>query len=330
MTGSDRQVAGFLAGAGWNGARRAALAGDASARRYERLTDPAKGRTAILMLSPTTPTRPFAELSGLFLSAGLSAPRVLAADHDQGLLLLEDLGDAVFTRQIARDPDRERPLYAAATDLLHRLQAIPPPPDLAELDSVTLAEMTGIAFTRYARPITGDDVSDRIIPALALILRENVEARQVLVHRDYHADNLIWLPDRASDARVGLLDFQDAVTGHPVYDLVSLLQDARRDVPAGIELAMIARFLGGSDLTGHEVRTAYAVLGLQRNLRILGVFSRLARDFAKPSYLSLLPRVHGHVLRNLDHPALAPIADPLRDALPRPTPDTLSRLREAA
>ena len=148
-----------------------------------------------------------------------------------------------------------------------------------------------------------------------------------MILRDYHAENLIWLPGRKGIARVGLLDFQDAMTGHRAYDLVSLLQDVRRDVPAGIETRMLARYIDGSGTNDHAFRTAYAVLGAQRNLRILGVFARLATDYGKPRYVDLIPRVWAHLVRDLDHPALAPVAQMLVDTLPAPSPETLQRLR---
>ncbi|WP_428927280.1 aminoglycoside phosphotransferase family protein [Marinibacterium sp. SX1] len=328
MTARDRQIAAFLAGAGWADADRRALAGDASARRYDRLTD-GRGHAAVLMIAPPEDAAgitTFQRLADHLAAAGLSAPRILAADADTGLMLLEDLGDDTFTRLIARAPAREPDLYAAATDLLAELRAMDRPEGLVTLDPVTLAGMTDLAFTRYAAPITGADATPRILPRLEDLFHDALRGPAVFLHRDYHADNLLWLPDRTGPARVGLLDFQDAVAGPEAYDLVSLLQDARRDVPAAVEIAMTARFRDTLGQDDHTFRTAYAVLGLQRNLRILGVFARLACDFGKPRYLDLMPRVFGHVERNLDHPALAPVAQAILDALPRPTPATLSRL----
>lgn len=328
MTDRETVISAFLTEAGWDHAHRAALAGDASARRYDRLTDPETGATAILMIAPEgdeTGVATFVRLADCLLAEGLSAPRILASAPD--LLLLEDLGDATFTRLIAQDAGREMPLYEAATDLLGALQQVPLPKGLVTFDARHLAQMTDIAFTRYAAPITGTDEGARIIPRLIDIFHDTLQGPMVLLHRDYHADNLIWLPDREGPARVGLLDFQDAVAGPAAYDLVSLLQDVRRDVSAGVELAMIDRFRDMTGAEDHKLRTACAVLGLQRNLRILGVFARLAQDYAKPHYLTLIPRVFAHVERNLDHPALAAVAQPLADALPRPTAEILDRLK---
>ena len=160
------------------------------------------------------------------------------------------------------------------------------------------------------------------------ILEATTTGAVVLVQRDYHADNLLWLPERAGAARVGLLDFQDAMAGHPGYDLVSLLQDVRRDVSAEVEAEMLRHYITESGVEDAAFRTAYAVLGAQRNLRILGVFGRLGLDYGKPQYVDMIPKVWAHVMRDLEHPALAPVAGLLRDALPAPTADVLARLRK--
>jgi aminoglycoside/choline kinase family phosphotransferase len=149
----------------------------------------------------------------------------------------------------------------------------------------------------------------------------------VLVLRDYHAENLIWLPEREGIARVGLLDFQDAVLGHPEYDLVSMLQDARRDVPDNIVRETCQHYLARSGADPESFETAYHLLGLQRNLRILGVFARLCIQAGKPHYVDLIPRVYAHVLHNLKHPKLHHLAKAFLPALPEPTPDFLNTLR---
>ena len=146
--------------------------------------------------------------------------------------------------------------------------------------------------------------------------------------RDYHAENLLWLPDRNGIARVGLLDYQDAMRGHRAYDLVSILQDARRDVPAPLARDMILRYVAQADLDPEPFATAYACLGMQRNMRILGVFARLSMAYGKPHYVDLIPRVWGHLMTALDHPALAEVAPRITDVLPAPTDDLLARLRD--
>ena len=149
-----------------------------------------------------------------------------------------------------------------------------------------------------------------------------------LVLRDYHAENLIWLPGRNGTARVGLLDFQDAARGHPVYDLVSLLKDARRDLAPGLEARMIDRFLDRSGMAPDAFHAAYATLGAQRNLRILGGFARLSMHYGKPSYVDLIPRVWRHLQDSLAHPALATLAKVVNEDLPPPDPNLLQTLKD--
>lgn len=324
---NDPRLHGFLTGAGWDQASVVPLAGDASARRYFRLTGADGHHRAVLMDDPSGDTARFSRLADHLLQGGLSAPRILAQDHAAGLMLLEDLGDATFSRLIDRDPSQERALYAAATDLIITMQSLPLIDDLDLFDSRRLADLCELAFTRYAAPITGHNAADHILPHLEDLFHENIPHDPVLLHRDFHADNLIWLPDRHGSARVGLLDFQDAVAGPGIYDLVSLLQDARRDVSAVVEMAMMAQYRDAAGLSDQDMRAAYAVLGLQRNLRILGVFARLAQDHGKTLYLAMIPRVFDHVMRNLDHPALAPVAATIADALPRPGTEVLDKLK---
>ncbi|MCE8544401.1 phosphotransferase [Ruegeria pomeroyi] len=331
---SDRSAlaTAFVAETDWAGASRTPLAGDASARRYERLSDPETGQTAVLMDAPPAQgetVHRFVEMARHLRAQGLSAPEILAEDPSQGFLLIEDLGDDLFTRVIARDLSQEVPLYEAATDLLVALSDMPLMAGLDSYGPAPLAEKTDIAFDHYVSGITGADTTemrDRFIDRFGGVLHRTIQGPKVMILRDYHAENLLWLPDRTGMARVGLLDFQDAVVGHPAYDLVSLLQDIRRDVPARIEMRMIDRFITETGADDHEFRTAYAVLGVQRNLRILGVFARLSREMGKTRYLALMAAVWRHVMRDLEHPAMAGIADLLRETLPPPSPENLARL----
>ncbi|MBK0326012.1 phosphotransferase [Rhodobacteraceae bacterium F11138] len=322
----------FLQGTQWAEASRAPLAGDASNRRYERLTKPASGQTAILMDAPPQrgeDVRPFLRIARHLRKVGLSAPGILAEDTQHGLLLIEDLGDGLFARLIPQQPQLEQTLYAAATDVLLTLHRAPMP-ELESYDTGLMTDLAALAYAKYRFGLTGNtDGEAAFRNAFARALDSVTPDHPVLIQRDYHAENLLWLPERSGVARVGLLDFQDAMAGHPAYDLVSLLQDARRDVPQEIETAMIARYLAGSDLSAEEFNAAYAILGAQRNLRILGVFARLSLEHGKPRYVDLIPRVWGHLMRDLDHPALGQVADLLRDTLPAPTPDRLLRLKAA-
>lgn len=338
MTFRDDVIAAFLGAEGWGDATIAPLAGDASNRRYLRLAR--NGVTAVLMDAP--PERgedvgPFLAVTEWLRGRGLSAPRPLAADPGTGLLLLEDLGDDLFVRHVARQPGDELDLYAAAVDLLAGLATSPPPArigsgpaaiELQPYDATVLDREAGL-FTGWWLPAV-----TAVSPAMAadyarLIAEATVPvaaAREVLVARDYHAENLVWLPGRTGTARVGLLDYQDALAGHPAYDLVSLLQDARRDTAAELQAAMVVRYLASRpELDAEAFRAAYAVLGAQRNLKIIGIFARLARRDGKPRYLSLIPRVWRHLQHDLAHPSLAPLAAWLARHAPTPEPSILTR-----
>ena len=322
-------VTAFIARAGWGEAIRRPLPGDASARRYERLYLP--HRSAILMdAQPYTSesTTVFARIDRHLRSLGLSAPAILAEDHDHDLLLLEDLGDGVFAPLIKATPQQETPLYAAATDVLLHLQAQNPATDLPDLAPQDWAEAAALAIDKYRFATTGDITGrNDFVAGLSAVLSRFCDGPRVMILRDYHAENLLWLPDRTGLARVGLLDFQLAQLGQPGYDLVSLLQDARRDVSPELEAAMLQRFVAAKGTTLADFAPSYAVLGAQRALRILGIFAKLCLVSAKPQYLSLLPRVWQHLQRDLAHPELSGFAQIVAELLPEPTDPMIAKIR---
>jgi aminoglycoside/choline kinase family phosphotransferase len=292
-------AAAFLALHGWEGAEILPLAGDASFRRYFRVVAP--GRAAVLMDAPPPheDPRPFLHVASHLTSLGFAAPGILASDLDGGLVLIEDFGDARMAEIIAAEPNREREIYAQAIDLAAALHRHPPAP-LRPYDLNEYQREAGLFLEWYA-PAVGLEVDARSYRAAwneALAPLADIQAVTVL--RDYHAENVMLL----QDGRLGLLDFQDALAGHPAYDLVSLLQDARRDVSPAIEAAMLDRYEASAPLD----RAAYAVLGAQRNAKILGIFTRLWKRDGKPRYLAYQPRVWGYLERDLAHPALEPIA----------------------
>jgi aminoglycoside/choline kinase family phosphotransferase len=273
--------------------------------------------------------QPFVDIAGFLLSIGLSAPRIYDADTDAGFLLIEDLGDRLFAREIAARPEMEQPLYSAAIDVLTKLHRAAPPP-LNRFDAETTVPLAALAYDWYQFGATGqvDTVAKaRFSAAFRQVIGPFDPALTVLIQRDYHAENLLWLPDRNATARVGLLDFQSAMLGHPAYDLVSILQDARRDVPKALEEQMIDRFLRRNGHDREAFAAAYAVFGAQRNLRILGVFARLCLRDGKAHYVDLMPRVWTHVETNLAHPALRDIASLVPGDLPRPDPPFLDHLK---
>lgn len=306
--------AAFVAGAGWGDARVAPLAGDASARRYFRLRG-AAGH-AVLMDDPTGGADRFVAMTDWLRGHGFGAPALLAQDADAGLLLVEDLGDDLVARVLERDPALAPAIYDRIADLLADLHNHPVPGFVAPLDGPALAEQAGL-FAEWYPGANGIDVGAVIAPLHADLA---ADAPPVLALRDFHAENLLW----RGDAPLGVIDYQDAVACHPAYDLVSCLQDARRDVAPAIEDACIARYLAATGMDGDRFRAAYALLGAQRNLRILGIFARLCLRDGKGRYLDFMPRVWDHLQRDLAHPALAPLA---RAVAAVPAPDAALRER---
>lgn len=328
MSERNAAIAEFLDAHGWRAQHRAPLSGDASFRTYERLTDGT--RRAVFMDAPPDQedVRPFWGLAQHLTNAGYSAPKVFAGDAKLGALLLEDFGDGLFSRMIKDQPNMETPLYEAAVDVLADLHAKAPP------EAVSLPDGTKYPVPTYSDDLLMSEVDlfpDWYLPAVlgealpaaprtefSALWRETLGqmplSPRVLVLRDYHADNLIWLPDRAGIERVGLLDFQDAVAGHPAYDLVSLLEDARRDVPPDLAARMTERYITARtrvepDFDSAGFQVAYAILGAQRNTKIIGIFTRLWKRDGKPIYLDLIPRVWGLLERDLQHPTLSRARD---------------------
>lgn len=309
----------FLARVGWQGATRRMLAGDASFRRYERVHH--NGTIAVLMDAPPPweDVRPFRNVTTQLAAFGLSVPAILAADETEGYLLLEDLGDASFTRLLRAEPAREREIYLAATDALvalaaasrsHQaaLSAALPPYDMA----VYLRE-AGLFAEWFLPQIVGLERAQVLRTEYLALWRGILEAtpltQSTLVHRDYHADNLFWLADREGHRAVGMIDYQDALLGDPAYDLASLLEDARRDVAPETVAACRAHFIAATGEEEASFTNRYAVLAAQRNAKIIGIFLRLTVRDGKAHYLDYLPRVWGHFLNDLKHPALAPMRE---------------------
>ena len=295
----------FLNAHGWGGAAVRPLAGDASFRRYFRVE--LGNRTAVLMDAPPDKedSRPFLAIGRHLDTLGFSAPQALATDLDQGLVLLEDFGDARVNPVLAADASAEHEIYAAAVDILADLHRHPP----ADVPPYTEAEYLREArlFPDWYLPAVGLVEAPGYNEAWAPLWPALFTHPPVLVLRDYHADNLMLL-DRSGLKRLGLLDYQDALAGHPAYDLASLLQDIRRVVSPDLEAAMLARYIAARPgLDERSFRTAYAILAAQRNIKILGVFTRLYVRDGKPSYPGFHPRLWELVNANLEHPALAPV-----------------------
>ena len=308
----------FLAASGWAGADIRPLAGDASFRRYFRVH---KGdETAVLMDAPPEheDVGPFLKVAHHLLDRGFYPPRPIAVDREHGLLLLEDFGDGRVGMLIEREPERESGIYEAAVDLLADLATAPAPDDIPPYDEPAMAREVDLLPEWYA-PAVGVQVDEE---GYRSAWRETwrdvaaaVRTSPVLVLRDFHVDNLMVVAGRQE---LGLLDFQDALAGHPAYDLVSLLQGSgRRDVDPALEEAMFERYVARAGISDPDsFRADYEVLGAQRSAKILGIFTRLWKRDDKPHYLDLQPRVWRYLERNLQHPALAPVRRWFDDNVP--------------
>jgi tRNA threonylcarbamoyl adenosine modification protein YjeE len=332
----------FLEGHGFGEATRRHMQGDASTRSYERLT--LNGASYILMNSPKRPdgppvrdgkpysriahlaedVTPFIAMANALRARGLSAPAIFAADRAAGLLVLEDLGNELVVAGEPPAPIEAR--YAAAVDVLATLhrqklpETLPVEPDVdyplprydLEAQLIEVELLTDWYLPKLEAKIS-DAKRDLYMALWRDALLAPVEAPATWVLRDYHSPNLLWLPEREGVARVGLLDFQDAVLGNAAYDVASLLQDARVDVPEVMEIALLSRYVRARRAAepafdAPAFARAYATLAAQRASKILGIFARLDRRDGKPQYLRHLPRVWGYLQRSLAHPALAPLA----------------------
>ena len=319
------KIKAFLDNAGWEGAKISALAGDASFRRYDRIE--LNGKKAVLMDAPPEfeDTRPFVSIAEFLIRSGLRAPEIFAKDFKNGFLLIEDLGDDLFKTVLEQEPDREQELYKSAVDELVGLnkQSVPkvlPYGDgghiLPTYDTKLLLEEVKLLSDWYYPALFGKRLSlDKRIEFLNIwrdVLAKLGEPDECLVLRDYHAENLLDL----GNGQVGQLDFQDAVIGHSSYDLVSLLQDARRDVSPEIEEDLIVYFADALERDLASFKEQYAILGAQRNIKIIGIFARLSLRDGKDIYLNLQPRVWGLLERCLEHPSLAQVKEWLDREIP--------------
>ncbi len=309
MTERARLIAAFLNTAGWGTAQRRLLAADASFRRYDRLSRDRE--TAVLMDAPPPHENvaAFNRVARQLLDLGLSAPRPIAVDEAAGLMLLEDFGDQTFTRALAEGIGEAR-LYPLAVDVLIALhQAWRPTPEttLPAYDESRLLD-EALLLPDWALPDVPGAVRESYIDAWRAVLPRARAGPDCLVLRDYHVDNLMLLDNRDSIAACGLLDFQDAVIGPRSYDLVSLLEDARRDIAPDLAAAMVARYLAAfPDMDREAFLDSYAVMGAQRAAKIIGIFTRLDQRDGKPAYLRHIPRVWRLLQADLAKPVLAPV-----------------------
>ena len=301
-------LAAFVEHAGWGGVDVAPLPGDASFRRYFRLS---RGSDSAMLMHAPPPHEdpaPFLHVAHWLNGHGMRAPAILAEDAGKGWVLTEDFGNDRMRDWLDANPGEERAAYEAAVDALAALHRLPPGP-FAPYD-MAVYQREAALLTEWWCPAQGLEVDAEGYAAAWEEVLAPVLARQtpgVTVLRDYHAENIMLLGGKAT-APQGLIDFQDALVGHPAYDLVSLLQDARRDLPVDLETAMLVHYVEAVCGLDEDFLADYATLGAQRNAKIVGIFTRLDRRDGKPRYLALIPRVWAALERDLAHPALEPVA----------------------
>ena len=317
----------FLKTVGWNASRLEALAGDASFRNYWRLR---KGSQSIVLMDAPPEhenIKAFVEIASVLRGCGLSAPSIEAIDESNGFALIEDFGNRSFNSEIYHGTNAEL-LYKLAIDVLIELQSFSPPTQINHFDDVRILDEVSL-FIHWTLPaLLGRWLSKEECSQFLEVWREAGQIinrqRRSLVLFDYHADNLMWLPDRSGLCQVGLLDFQDAVVGPATYDLVSLIEDARRDVPDHLADVLISRYLDAFPSDHAAFLAEYAATAAQRNTRIIGVFGRLFLRDRKAGYLELLPRVWRLLEHDLGHPELSELRDWFDSHVPvklRTTPD---------
>lgn len=326
MTDRATLIEDFLASAGWGGAARKALAGDASFRRYERIEK--AGKIAVLMDAPPPEedVRPFINMTEHLLGLGYSAPKIFAQDVKAGFLLLEDLGDATFTQALTAGADETR-LYQSAVDVLIDLHgkdaALQIPKNIEPYDTEKLLGEAAL-LTEWYLPELPDNIKVEYLEIWRALVPDIEASGTALVLRDFHADNLMWLPEREGVAKCGLLDYQDALIGSPAYDLMSLLEDARRDIDPAMAGQLIDTYLAARpDIDAEVFKKAYALLAALRHCKVIGIFSRLAMRDGKVDYLGHIPRVWKLLERAIASPIAGPELTALSDWLGEFVPPNL-------
>jgi len=299
----------FLINAGIEQFRVESIPGDASNREYFRIHT--VSNTYILMddSADFDSLQPFINVDNLLLTHGIRAPIIMASDLENGFLLLEDLGSNSYTKYLMKCPNEEMMLYEQAVDVLVKLHTIGSEINLPAQNSILLSKGINSFLEWYVKPRISaaiyKEVSDELYQIFEKLYPKLSSLKKVFVHRDYMADNLFWLSNGENINSVGVIDFQDAIVGSPVYDLVSLLEDARRDVDFNVVKAVKKRYLTKMpDIDSADFNDCYAILSAQRNLRIIGVFHRLVLVMKKPKYAGFFPRIWGYIGDNLENPLM--------------------------
>ena len=320
----------FLRHHGWDDAKTEKITSDASNREYTRLSK--KQNTSILMDSdPTTneSIENFIYFTNQLRKQKFSAPKIYGQDICNGLLLLEDLGSDSFANILKSKPHLENHIYQEAINQLIEIRKNKIPHLTRKYDLKILLQEAVLFSEWYLSPLRASYESSHLLKILRVTLQETLKQDTTLVLRDYHAENLMWLPDRRNNRRVGLLDYQDALAGNPAYDIASLLKDARREVPKKLQEELIKYFLKKTNLDNAVFSRDYSILSAQRNLKIIGIFSRLSIRDNKSGYLDLIPRVWKNLQDDLKHPSLNALSEFIKINSPQPTLENLRKLFKA-
>ncbi len=306
MSELKKETAEFLAQTAWVNATYVPLAGDMSSRRYFRLS---RGSDTAILMEASESMQPFCTMTDWLKRANVSAPSILSAKPEDGLLVLEDFGDTSIKQLLKSEPQRTEQIFDHCISLLLKIRETEAP-NLHQPTAVELVDWTRLADQHYTGINSEGFSSFRRV--LTEVLQECLTQPATVSLRDFHTENLMWLPDRTGDLCLGVLDYQDAFLTHAAYDLVSLLTDARTWIPPDLRKSVVQRYLAVTGDQPDAFELAFAALSAQRNLRILGIFARAGR------HLEHLPNTYGYLVEALEHPAFASVRDEVRDAIPAP------------
>lgn len=323
----SEQIARFLAQHGWSAATHMPIDQDASKRNYSRLLN--GQMRAILMDTPpeaAESTRSFEHIATYLRGINLGAPEIYACDHDLGAMIVQDLGTLRFADEFRTAPELQAQRYDAAIDALAHLAQSAPCPNLSQMGENEYLKLLDRLFDFYLCDPIPESQKVEFLTQLAIHARPVFNTKFCTTLRDCHAENLIWTSNATRLARVGIIDFQDAVLSHPCYDVVSLLYDVRRDMDLALRDQLLDKFCQTMGYDADQFSHTCAVLNLMRSLRILGGFARLAAQDGKHHYLNWTPRAWGFVTQALAHPQLAPLRALITSTIPAPTPDHINRI----
>jgi aminoglycoside/choline kinase family phosphotransferase len=293
------------------------IVGDAGLRDYFRLST--QDSNYIIMDCPPsyTSVKPFIDVAQFLTQNDFSAPQIINYDTENGFLILQDFGKVSVRDYILgleeQDLQERTNIYHLSINLLVDLQKIAPPSELQNFSNDLMCSELSVFSDYYIPYKKNEKISsaklEQFIEIWQNILSKQTQTTKSIILRDYHVENMMYLDQEKNIKKLGLLDFQDALVGSPIYDLVSILEDARIDIPRNFALECIQYYAEQKNLDFNKVLNDYHILGAQRNLRILGVFARKYSRDGNDTYLQYIPRVLKYLEYDLSHPILRPLKD---------------------